>query len=118
MEFKPIASRKSGFTLTEMFVALCLATVLILGVVSIYSFSLTSFVSMSNYTELNQSSRAASDLISRDVRNASSVDSTSTSNQLVLNIYDGSKVTYAFDASGKTLNRVAGTETNTLLKGI
>ena len=109
---------QAAFTLAEMVVAVALGTVLILGVVSVYCFSLSSFTSISNYAELDQSSRSAGDLISRDVRNATSVDSATTSNELVLNITDGTKVAYAFDPSARTLVRVVSGQTNALLKSV
>jgi hypothetical protein len=119
MVFKPTAiNARAAFTLAEMVVAVALGTVLLLGLVSVYSFSVTSFTSMSNYAELDQSSRSAGDLISRDVRNATSVDITTTSNQLILNITDGTKVAYAYDPSAKTLVRVVSGQTNTLLKNV
>jgi prepilin-type N-terminal cleavage/methylation domain-containing protein len=119
MEFK-LTNRKtagSAFTLPEMIVSVALLTLLLLGGTSFYVFTLSSFASMTNYTELNNQSRNASDLISRDIRAALSVAS-ATSNQLVLSAFDGTNVTYNFNSAASTLTRTKGGDSRTLLKGI
>ena len=69
MEFKP-TNRRAGqaFTMPELIVSVALLTLLLLGGSSFYIFSLRSFASMTNYSELNSQGRMASDMISRDVR--------------------------------------------------
>src|SRR5207247_456971 len=66
---------------------------------------------------LNAQSRAASDWITRDLRSATSVSSV-TSNQLVLNAFDGTNVTLSFDAVNGTLTRIKGENSRTLLKDV
>jgi prepilin-type N-terminal cleavage/methylation domain-containing protein len=120
MEFKPTntkAHRRAGFTLVEMVVAMSIGCILLLFVSSYYLFSLGSFASMASYTSLNVKSRNASDLISRDLRSALSVQSL-VSNQLVLNEPSGANCTYAYDASKGNLTRDDGTRTQVLLTGI
>src|SRR5215471_15745463 len=119
MEFKLSnpRPRRSAFTLPEVIVAVALGVLLLLGVMSFYLFSLTSFASMANYADLNAQSRAASDWITRDLRTATSVASLTT-NQLVLNEFDGTNVTLNFDALAGTLTRVKGNYTRTLLKDV
>src|SRR5438552_13555038 len=100
MALKPTSlnSSHSAFTLPELLVSTALGVLLLLGAVTFYGFSVSSFVSMTNYAELNNQSRNASDLISRDIRSATSV-ATATTNQLVLNAFDGTNVSYAYDIS-------------------
>jgi Tfp pilus assembly protein PilW len=127
MEFKPTnrnplkprlqAKSRSAFTMIELLVSLSVGMLLLTAGMSLYLFSLTSMTSMSNYAELNNQSRNASDFISRDVRCSTSVASAST-NQLVLSAPDGTNVTYAFDASGGTLIRTKGGDGRKLLKGV
>ena len=49
-------SLAAGYTLVEMMVGIALASLLLLGVASMYLFSLKSFTSMSNYIQLNAAS--------------------------------------------------------------
>jgi hypothetical protein len=102
-----------------MLVALGIASILLLFASSFYLFSLRSFASMANYMDLNRKSRYASDLISRDLRSALSVQSL-VNNQLVLNEPGGTNVTYTYtnSASGGSLTRKAGTWNQVLLTGI
>src|SRR5438045_2676038 len=107
MEFR-ITDRNrhaSAFTLPEMLISVLLGTILLLGLMTFYGFSLSSFASMTNYADLNNQSRNASDLLSRDIRAATSVAS-ATNNQLVLHAPDGTNVTYAYDAWGGSLTRI------------
>jgi len=120
MEFKPTNAkpgRRSGFTLAEMLVAMGIGSILLLFASSFYLFSLRSFASMANYMDLNRKGRNASDLISRDLRSALSVQSL-VNNQLVLNEPGGTNCTYTYDATQGTLTRIAGTRTQVLLTGI
>jgi prepilin-type N-terminal cleavage/methylation domain-containing protein len=117
MVFKPTNLNRSAFTLPELMISVALGLMLLLGAVTFYGFSTSSFVSMTNYTELNSQSRFASDLISRDIRTATSVSS-ATTNKLVLNAFDGINVTYTCDLSAGTLLRAKGSDSRTLLKGL
>lgn len=107
----------SAFTLPEMIVSVALFTLLMLGGSSFYLFSLSSFASITNYTELNKQTRSASDMISRDVRAALNVAS-ATTNQLVLTASDGTNVIYNFIPTSNTLTRTKGGDVRTLLSGI
>src|SRR5438874_283845 len=109
MEFR-ITDRNrhaSAFTLLEMLISVLLGTLLLLGLMSFYGFSLSSFASMTNYADLNNQSRNASDLLSRDIRAATSVAS-AINNQLILHASDGTNISYIFDASSGTLSRYKG----------
>lgn len=102
----------------ELLVAVTISTVVALGIVSFYLFSINSFASTSNYTDLNARSRYASDIISRDIRNSNCVGY-ETTNVLMLNLQnDPNPVTYAYDATAGTLQRGQNTSTRTLLRGI
>src|SRR4051794_8346987 len=110
MEFKPtnLKSVQAGFTLVELMVGTALGSLLLVGVASLYLFSTKSFVSMTNYADMNRRSREASDILSRDVRSAatvSSATSTATNSQLVLHFPTGD-VAYKFDVAAGTLSRL------------
>jgi Tfp pilus assembly protein PilW len=118
MEFRPTHRKRAraGHTLPELLVGIAVGLLIVTATMSAYVFSVSSFSAMGNYTDLNYQSRNASDLISRDIRSATSVYS-ATTNQIVLSSADGTNITYAYDASGKTLSRTKGSYTRTLLKG-
>ena len=119
MAFKLIGSKRStaGFTLVEMLVSVALCMLLLAALVSLYTFSLGSFASIASYSELNQKTRHASDVISRDVRSALFVDPSSTGSKLVLGMPSGT-VSYTYDAAAGTLVRSASGESLKLLRGI
>jgi prepilin-type N-terminal cleavage/methylation domain-containing protein len=119
MELKRSNSRaaQGAFTLAEVMVASAIGVILLLFAGSFYLFSMRSFASLSNYTDLNSQSRHASDLISRDLRSALSVQSL-VGNQLVLNEPGGTNCTYTYDAARGTLTRNDGTWNQVLLTGI
>jgi prepilin-type N-terminal cleavage/methylation domain-containing protein len=113
----PRAAR-AAFTLVEMLVASGIGAVLLLFASSFYLFSLRSFTSLANYTDLSMKSRYASDLISRDLRSALSVQNV-TSNQLVLNLVGGvTTVTYTYDPVSGRLTRDDGRQSQVLLTQI
>jgi len=102
----------------ELLVALTITAFVLLAVMSFYLFSVNSFASTSTYTVFNSRSRNASDIISRDIRNSSSV-SAATTNQLVLNLQaEPDQVTYTYDSAARTLTRVQGSSSKTLLQQI
>ena len=122
MEFKRtnLKLRQAGLTLVELMVGTALGTLLLTGVASLYLFSAKSFVSMTNYVDLNSRNRRASDILSRDIRAATGVNSTSssaTNSQIVLKSPNGN-VTYAFDGGTGTLTRSQAGETEILLAGL
>ena len=112
------ARASRGFTVIELLVALAVSTFVLLAVMSFYLFSINSFAFTSAYTVFNSRSRYASDIISRDIRNSSSVSS-ATTNQLVLNLQaDPDQVTYTYDSAKRTLTRVQGSSSTTILKDV
>jgi Tfp pilus assembly protein PilW len=103
-----------------MLVSLAISTVVVLSAATFYAFSMSSFASMANYTDLNQSNRRAADLLSRDIRSANAV-SVASPTQLLLNISQNNTnadVTYNYDAAAGTLTRLRSGTTETLLNGI
>lgn len=118
MEFRLTSRNRSrrGFTLIEMMVAAAIGFLVLAGGVSVYLFSMRSFVSMANYSDLNEKSRYASDLISRDIRSCTSVVS-ATTNQLVLSEPDGSTA-YVYDSNSGTLVRSKNGDARVLLTGV
>jgi prepilin-type N-terminal cleavage/methylation domain-containing protein len=121
MEFKLTNRNRAdlGFTLVEMMVAVAVGCLLLAALATLYVFSMRSFASMANYSDLNQKSRYASDIVSRDIRSAWNVIS-STGTQLVLNEPDDTtgNTTYVWDDVSGTLRRTKNGETKVLLTGV
>lgn len=118
MVFKLTSPKRSraGFTLVEMLVAVALGMMVLTAVASMYLFSLTSYASMANFAELNAKNRMASDIISRDIRSASSVASM-TPYQLVLH-FAKTDVSYTYDPDLATLTRVQSGQPRLLLENV
>jgi prepilin-type N-terminal cleavage/methylation domain-containing protein len=119
---RPLPSR--GFTLTEIMFATAIGSVMMIGIITSYIFSLKGFRALSNYTQLNAESRIAMDWFSRDARMGMAVSSFS-SNQIVLVvptafsstnglITASNFVTHAFSPQG-WYRTVAGTGKTSLL---
>jgi prepilin-type N-terminal cleavage/methylation domain-containing protein len=120
MEFKPTKTKASraGFTVMEMLVGLAVGALVLGAAVSFFLFGLRSFGSMANYTDLNSKDRYATDVVTRDIRNALSVVS-ATTNQIVLNEPPpGNAVTFTYDPSARTLTRTDSTSGRVLLTGV
>jgi prepilin-type N-terminal cleavage/methylation domain-containing protein len=121
MEFKTTNHKRDGrgFTLVEMMVGLAIGCLLLAALATLYVFSMRSFASMANYSDLNQKSRYASDLISRDIRSCNSVVS-STPNKLELNEPDDvtGNTTYVYDPNADTLSRTKNGVSQVLLTGV
>jgi prepilin-type N-terminal cleavage/methylation domain-containing protein len=122
MEFKLTKNHNRGsrgFTLVEMMVGVAIGCLLLAAVATLYVFSMRSFGAMANYSDMNERSRYASDLISRDIRCCTKVDDATTPTKLVLVGPDTvSKTTYMYDPDKLTLNRIQGTDTKILLSGV
>ena len=62
-----------GFTLMETMIVMGLAGIVLAIIMATYKYSGTSFAAMGNYTDLDRKSRAALDLLSREIRNSSAL---------------------------------------------
>jgi len=121
MEFKLTnhSRGRRGFTLVEMMVGVAIGCLLLAALATLYVFSMRSFAAMANYSDLNQKSRYASDIVSRDIRSATNVVSATTT-QLVLNEPDDTtgNTTYIYDDVLGTLSKIKNGQTNVLLSGV
>jgi Tfp pilus assembly protein PilW len=118
MECKITSTKpRRGFTLAEFLISSGIGAIFFVVIGSLIFFSARSFVAMANYVDLENSSRNALDMLSRDIRQSDSLSSYVT-NQLVLNYTNGTQITYVFNLStnGGTLNRTLAGQTTTLLR--
>src|SRR5687768_13947338 len=106
--------RSAGLTLIEMMVTTAVGSLLLVALASLIIYSSRSFVSIMNYSEMQGDSRNALDMITQDIRQASSLTSYSATN-LTFDM-SGQVLSYTYDPAGKTLTRVLGADTRTLLR--
>jgi len=119
MDFKITCTKRKkslGFTLIEMIVAAAIGGMIVAATAAIIVYSARSFAALWNYVELDQDSRNALDAMTRDIRQADSLNSWAT-NKIVLN-FDGPKLmTYEWNPNTEILIRIYEGETQTLLEG-
>jgi prepilin-type N-terminal cleavage/methylation domain-containing protein len=103
-----------GWTLPEMLVAVGIGSLLLAAIGSATVFSVRSFASMYNFVAMDAKSRSALDNISRDVRGATSVASSSAS-KLVLNGAKSTLITYTWDPILETVTCAKKTSKGTTI---
>jgi prepilin-type N-terminal cleavage/methylation domain-containing protein len=109
--------RSVGYTLIEMMVGVALFSIVSAAVCSAYMFSLRSFQALSNYNILDQQNRQAVDIITREVRQANSVQTYDNVVAHKITLVDGNlnPVTYTFNRYTQQLTRTANGATTVLL---
>src|SRR5688572_22765211 len=110
---KAKARHARGFSLAELLIAAGIGSIFFVVIGSLIYFSSWSFVSIGNYIDLENSSRMALDVVSRDIRQSTDVSSW-TGQQIVLNYTNGTQLTYTFDPSARTLRRRSEEHTSEL----
>src|SRR6266550_5802325 len=110
-----------AFTLVEMMIAMGLGSMVIVVAMATTFYSSRSFATMTNYVELDRTSRNALDRMTSDIRQADKLTSFST-NQLVFQTTDPNSgatnsLTYDYSPGNKTLSRTLSGQTTVLLKG-
>lgn len=109
---------RRGFTLLETMIVMGLAGIVLAIVVATYKYSGTSFAAMGNYADLDRKSRAALDLLSREIRNSSALIAVGTSPKSLTftNATTRKNITITYDSSARTLSLAkTGQSTQTLL---
>jgi hypothetical protein len=106
---------QAGQGLPETIIAVGLGSMLLVAVASGYYFCARSFSDLSNYLVMDSDSRAAFDLMGRDIRQADRLSSYA-SNQLVFQS-GSTQITFNYSPSSRTLTRLSGGATQTLLRG-
>jgi type II secretory pathway component PulJ len=102
-------------TLVEVMVATVLGTLILAGAGSLMVYNVRSLAALTNYTDLDRFSRNAVDRISRDVRQAATLASFTTT-ELRFTFPSASDVYYTYDPRGRTLVRRQGTDRTVLLE--
>ncbi len=102
-------------TLVEVLMATAVGGLVLSAVASLMVYNLRSLAALSNYADLDRYSRNAVDRISRDVRQAASLASF-TSTELRFTFPSASDVYYTYSSDSKTLVRRQGTDRTVLLE--
>src|SRR6266567_3337807 len=108
------ARREAAFTLIEAIIAAGTGLVLASAILTLAWFSSRSFVSMTNYTDMNQLSRLALDKMSKDIRQMRQLTSFS-SNSVALQDSSGNAIGFVYDPNLRTLVKTNGGQTTTYL---
>ena len=104
-------------TLVELMVAVAIGALILAAVGKLSLFTARSFVALGNYNDLDQASRNALDIMSREIRQTRGLTTYAT-NRLDFKDYDGFPLTYVWDPNPNalTLSRIKGAQTKVLLR--
>src|SRR6266702_1069993 len=108
--------RKAAFTLIEVMVASALGLLTATVIAMLSWFSGRSFAATANYVALDQSSQLALDKMSKEVRQAHQLTAYSPTSLTLLDV-DYHPLEFVWDRDARTLMRISGGQTNTLLTG-
>jgi prepilin-type N-terminal cleavage/methylation domain-containing protein len=114
--------RPSGavaFTLTELMVAMGVAGILALAVMSFFLYTSQSFAAMANYAELDKQSQLAADKLTQQIRQVNQLTSYTTTNGVINSLtfrdFDSASLTFSYDPGTGTLARTKNGTTGTML---
>jgi Tfp pilus assembly protein PilW len=106
--------KRTGFTVIEVMIAITLSTIVGVIIATFSIFSARSFVTMADYADMNQDSQLALDKMSKDIRQAKSLTS-STNTSLTFRDASGNSLQFTYSPDKKTLSRISGNNTTILL---
>lgn len=108
----------AAWSLIELMVAIFCGTILLASLTVVTVFSARSYLAIANYRDLDDNSRMALDILSRDIRSMEMVTSYAA-NSISLVALDGSTVSYTWNsgttAFTRTYTPVGGPATNSVL---
>jgi prepilin-type N-terminal cleavage/methylation domain-containing protein len=104
----------SGMTLVEIMVATAVGSIALAAVMSLFLYSVRSFVAMGNYADLDRASRNALDLMSREIRSTRSLSSFSATHLQFVD-YDDTSLTYRYNPSTRQLVREKASTNRTVM---
>src|SRR5512138_403211 len=98
---------QSAWTLVEVSIAVCISSVIMAALMQTTLFTSRSFVALGNYNELDQKSRNALDIMTREIRQARvfSPDFYRSDRMMFTNL-NGSYFGYEWDPATKTVSRL------------
>lgn len=100
------SQRLRAWTLVEMMIAVGIFSIASAALGTLFMFSIKSFAQMANYAILDQENRHAVDILTREIRQASYVESYSTNPTPTITLrWNTSDITYSFDPVKNTMTR-------------
>ncbi|MCX8156504.1 MAG: prepilin-type N-terminal cleavage/methylation domain-containing protein [Verrucomicrobiae bacterium] len=106
--------RRRGFTLPEILIAMAIGGLTMAALASLTLYTGRSFASLANYVDLDNRSRTALDILTRDIRQVNNVEYFS-SNKVVFIDGDGTELTFEYSPVTRTLVRLKGNDRKVLL---
>jgi len=101
--------------LVEMLVALAIASILLIALCALSFYSSFSFVSLTNYVDLDRYNRNTMDTMTKEMRQAKRVTDYAT-NSVTFEDFDGLSLAYTYSPGAKTLTRTKNGSSTVLLK--
>ena len=105
---------RAAMTLIELLVTAFLSTILFAALAMLWANGARSILAMTNYTELDRTSKYTLDVMSKDVRQARAMTAYSTTNIAMTNL-TGTAYSYVYNSTAKTLTRTFGGSSKVLL---
>ncbi len=103
-------------TLIELCFAIAIGSLLILVTMSLSMYCGRTFAAMANYLEMENDSRIALNMMSRDMRQARCVTSY-TPTKVEFEDYDNTPLAFSYSSATRTLSKIKGSDTTVLLRG-
>ena len=118
MKIIRISARKEcrGMTLVEAIVAVGISSIALAALAAFCFYSARSFAAIGNYVDLDNTSRKAVDLMTKEIRQTGGLTDYQT-NALTFADYDGQPLRYIYDPSEQKLTRVKDAISTVLLTG-
>ena len=104
-----------GVSLVELLMAIAIGGIILAAVASITMYSARSFVALQNYADLDDKSRNALDIMTRDIRQVTSLTTFATNRLDFLDADRTSTLSYVYDVNGRTLTRISAGVRSVLL---
>jgi type II secretory pathway pseudopilin PulG len=112
--FIKVQKSARAFSFIEMLVGIGVGSILLTVISALSLYSGRSFAALSNYSDLNQTSRKALDTMTRDIRQVNRLIDFNT-NQLTFEDADGEALYFVYNPSSRRLRRIKGTTSEILL---
>jgi prepilin-type N-terminal cleavage/methylation domain-containing protein len=118
MKIIRINARKGcrGMTLVEVIVAVGISSIALAALAAFAFYSARSFAAIGNYVDLDNTSRKAVDLMTKEIRQTAALSDYQT-NTLTFTDYDGKLLQYIYDPAERELRRVKDSIPTVLLTG-
>jgi Tfp pilus assembly protein PilW len=108
--------RHRGLTLVEAIVAVCISSIGLTALAAVAFYSARSFAAIGNYVDLDNASRKAVDIMTKEIRQTTALSGYQT-NALTFTDNDGKPLQYIYNPARQELTRVKDGISTVLLTG-